>query len=114
MAPKLKATVDLAADAAVVAIEGEVSAASRPILERALGQAAARGPRKVVLAFREQDELASSAVAALVHAIGDCQADGISVRIAHPSAHARWTLEIMGVTGNVEVFPSTEDALAGF
>ena len=116
MARKLKATVNLTEGvaAAVVAIEGDVCAASRPILERALREAAATGAGKVVLAFREQDEFPSSAVAALVHAIRDGQAGGTSVRIAHPSSHVRWTLGIMGITGNVEVFATTDEALAGW
>ena len=114
MARNLKAAVDLAAGVAVVAIEGEVSSSSGPILEQAMEAAAETGSRKMLLAFRDQDELASSAIAVLVHLIVGCQGRGIAVRIAHPSTHARWSLDVMGISKNVDVFPSSEAALEGF
>ncbi len=114
MASRTKVRVKVVDGVAVIAIQGHLTRDAVQVLEQAFAAASKTGTGKILLTFRAEDELKSAGIAVLAVQITESQARGETVRIAHPSAHARWTFELMGVSQDVALFPSVEAALAGF
>ena len=69
---------------------------------------------QIVFAFRDGDYINSAGVGILIELVMEGKERSVAFRFAHPSAHFRKIFEIVGLTKYVDVFPSTEEALAGF
>jgi anti-sigma B factor antagonist len=109
--PQVVAGVEQHGDAVVVEIVGEIDALTAPQLAGALGGALAQRPRAVVADLSKVDFFASAGIAALVDA--HRQAGGVQFRVVAAGSVTLRVLELTGLTGELAIFATREDALSG-
>jgi anti-sigma B factor antagonist len=110
--PQVVAGVEPHGDALVVEIVGEIDALTAPQLVGALDDALAQRPRVVVADLSKVDFFASAGIAALVDAHQKA-ADGVRFHIVAAGSTTLRVLELTGLTGELDIFASREDALTG-
>jgi anti-sigma B factor antagonist len=98
-------------DAIVVALAGELDLYNAPAMRKALLDAAARGPRRLVVDLTEVTFLDSTALGALVEARA-ALGDGDAFVLAAPGLEARRALEVSGLDRHFSVHDTVESALA--
>jgi anti-sigma B factor antagonist len=105
------AGVSESGDALVVALAGELDLYNAPAVRKALLEAAARRPRRLVVDLGEVTFLDSTALGALVEArraLGNRDA----FALAAPGLEARRALEVSGLDRHFSVHDTVESALA--
>lgn len=95
------ATVSHERDVVVIRVSGYVSRESSPELERALAQADAD---RTVLAFDDDCFIDSTGLAALMAFLLPAKAAGRAIRLVHPRVHFRRVFDVVGLSGDFEVF----------
>jgi len=110
--PLVVAGVEQHGEALVVAIVGEIDALTAPQVVGALGDALAQRPRVVVADLSKVEFFASAGIAALVDAHQKA-GESVEFRVVAAGSVTLRVLELTGVTGELAVFATREDALSG-
>jgi anti-sigma B factor antagonist len=95
----------------VVQLAGELDLYNAEEVRRALAEAIASGPRRIVVDMTEVEFVDSTALGVLVEARSQLGHDAF--RLAAPQLGTRRTLEVSGLDRHLPVHESVEDALAG-
>lgn len=106
----LTAEVQHRKDVSVIQLSGYLSSEVAGPLEEAFLRIADYG--KILLAFHKKDFINSAGLAVLFDLIFPLQEKGKEFRIVHPSKHFRKGFDIVGLSKDVDVFESEEQALA--
>ena len=109
---ELTAEIREAGTAAVIQVGGYVSGDGSDALQAAFVQTA--DSDRIVLSFGERDFINSAGLAVLFDLILPRKAKGVEFRIAHPAKHFRKVFEIVGLSKDVGVFESEDEALKGW
>jgi len=96
----------------VIELSGYLSSESATPLEEAFDQIGDFG--KVLLAFHEKAFINSAGFAVLFDLIFPLQEKGKEFRIVHPSKHFRKVFDIVGLSKDVDIFESEEDAMSNW
>ena len=96
----------------MIQLAGYLSSEVAGVMEEAFQQVA--GAPKVLLVFQEKDFMTSAGIAVVFDCVLPLQAQGRQVRIVQPSKHFRKVFTIVGLSKDVEVFETEEEALAGW
>jgi len=108
----LKTEVQHQNDRCSIHLTGYLSSDSAQLLEEAFVKAADYD--KILLVFAEKTFVNSVGLAVLFDLIFPLQEKGKLVRIAEPAAHFRKVFDIVGLSKDVEIFESEEQAVAGW
>ncbi len=109
---QLTASAQRQNDVSVINLTGYLSSESADPLEEAFGQIGDAG--KVLLVFQEKDMISSAGLALLFDLILPLKEQGKQFRAAQPSGHFRRVFDIVGLSKDVDVFESEDQALAGW
>lgn len=113
MAPLLIET-DNTQDVSIMKVQGRVDSDTAPELDGALSKLLTDGRNKIVLNLQGVDYLSSAGLRALVKALKDAQSLGGDVRLASVSEAIRGVLLTVGMMQMFKLFPTSEEAAAGF
>ena len=113
MAAQTQVKVSLENQLAVLEIEGDLNSAAGPAIEAAYREAV-QGHDKLLLSFREQDIINSAGIAHLIDLVSQSQRNDVALRIAHPSAHFRRILDMVGLTQHVPILATVAEARQDF
>lgn len=113
MAPLLIETDNTQA-VSIMKVQGRVDSDTAPELDGALSKLLADGRNKIVLDLQGVDYLSSAGLRALVKALKDAQGAGGDVRLASVSEAIRGVLLTVGMMQMFKLFPTSEEAAAGF
>ena len=108
----LSAQMEHQEDLGIIRLAGYLSSGNADGLEEAfqgIGDA-----DRVLLVFRENDFITSAGLAVLFDLILPAQEQGKQVRIVQPAAHFRKVFDIVGLSQDVEVFETEEQAVSGW
>jgi len=108
----LTATVEQTESLPVIRLSGYLSSESAGPLEEAFQQAA--DAEKVLLVFAEKAFINSAGLAVLFDLILPLKDKGKVFRVVHPAAHFRKVFDIVGLSNDVDVFGSEEQAMGGW
>ena len=97
---------------ATIHLRGYLSGDSAEPLEAAFAEAV--GARQVLLVFQPKDFINSAGLAVLFDLVLPLREQGVEVRAAHPSQHFRKVFDIIGLSKDIDVFSSQEEAVAGW
>jgi len=103
-------TVLIEPQTAVVSLEGDLDLWTAPELKRALCRLLADGCRRLILELAAVRFMDSTALGVLV-AVGRRLADDERLVLAQPGPEVLRVLELTGVAGALEIFPTLESAL---
>jgi anti-anti-sigma factor len=106
-----QATTTHDGDLATVRLYGYISGSAEDIVAPAFAQAAQA--KRIVAIFTPDSFLNSAGIAVLLAMVLPLKDKGKDVRLVHPSAHFRRVFQIVGLTQDVPVFGSEEEAMAG-
>ncbi len=109
---ELTASVQQQEGISIIHLAGYLSSENAASLDEAFAQLADAG--KILMAFREEDMITSAGIAVLFDLILSAQEKGQQVRIAQPAQHFRRVFDMVGLSKDVEVFESEEQAVAGW
>lgn len=112
--PALSIDTDLTQDVSLMKVRGRVDSETAPELDTALAKLLADGKNKIVLNLQEVDYLSSAGLRALVKALKGAQAEGGDVRLASVSHPIEVILRTVGMMQMFKLFPTSEEAAAGF
>ena len=107
--PSAEVTHD--ADRSTIRISGYITSDALAPLETAFQQAS--DAAKLMVVFDERSFINSTGLAILFELVLPMKDAGRDVRIVHPSQHFRKVFDIVGLSGDVPVFGSEDQALAG-
>lgn len=113
MAPLLIET-DNTQDVSIMKVQGRVDSETAPELDGALSNLLTNGRNKIVLDLQGVDYLSSAGLRALVKALKDAQRTDGDVRLASVSEAIRGILLTVGMMQMFKLFPTSEEAVAGF
>ncbi len=108
----LTAQVRQQGEVSIIQLIGYLSSEAADTVEGAFQQV--RDAEKVLLVFQEKDFITSAGLAVVFDCILPLQEQGRQVRIVQPSKHFRKVFDIVGLSKDVEVFESEEQALGGW
>ena len=108
----LTAEVEHREDVSVISLSGYLSSEVAGPLEEAFVQIADYD--KVILTFHEKDFITSAGLAVLFDLILPLKDKGKVFRVVHPAAHFRKVFDIIGLSKDVDVFESQEQAMEGW
>jgi anti-sigma B factor antagonist len=98
----------------VMNVRGRVDSETAPELDSALSKLLADGRDKIVLNLEKVDFLSSAGLRALVKALKGAQGSGGDVRLASVSEPIEVILRTVGMMQMFQMFPTSEEAAAGF
>lgn len=96
----------------VIELSGYLSSESATPLEE--GMAQIREANRILLTFHNKAFINSAGLAVLFDLIFPLQEKGKEFRIVHPSKHFRKVFDIVGLSKDVDIFESEEEAMAGW
>jgi len=96
----------------VIELSGYLSSESAAPLEEAFDQIGEED--KVVVVFHKKDFINSAGLAVLFDLILPAKDQGKQFRVVHPSDHFRKVFDIIGLSKDVDVFESEEQAMEGW
>ena len=108
----LTAQVKQQAGVSVIQLAGYLSSEVAGIVEEAFQQVAS--VPKVLLVFEEQGFINSAGLSVIFDCVLPLQAQGRQVRIVQPSKHFRKVFTIVGLSKDVEVFETEEQAVSSW
>jgi anti-sigma B factor antagonist len=95
-------------------VKGRVDSETAPELDNALSKLLADGRNKIVLNLQGVDFLSSAGLRAMVKALKGAQSSGGDVRLATVSEPIEVILRTIGMLQMFKLFPTNEEAAAGF
>jgi len=108
MAEHFKLTTQKIKNISIINIEGNVTASTSDAFENTYQTTT---EQKILLSFREQDQINSGGIAILIDLIASAQKDNKQIAIAHPRAHFRKVFDLVGLPEFITIFESKEEAL---
>ena len=108
----IEANVESVYGRATIHLKGYLSGDAPEPLEAAFAQAA--GVQQILLVFQPQDSINSAGAAVLFDLVLPLKEQGEDVRVVHPSAHFRKVFDIIGLSKDVDVYASLEEAVSGW
>jgi anti-anti-sigma factor len=110
-APGLSVTTEQHGDAVVLNVAGEIDLATAPQLGESIKQAMAEGPKTVVVDLTEVDFLASAGMAVLIGCHQQAKGN-LSFRIVATGSATFRPMELTGMTEEISIYPTRDEALA--
>jgi anti-sigma B factor antagonist len=98
----------------VMKVKGRVDSETAPELDHALSKLLKGNRNKIVLNLQNVDYLSSAGLRAMVKALKDAQGSGGDVRLASVSESVEVILRTVGMMQMFKMFPTNEEAAAGF
>jgi len=98
--------------AAIVNAEGDLDMATASMLSKALADAEAAGPERVVLDMSGVAFLASAGMTVLAEHHQRCQELGVPFVVVNPNRSTLRTLELTGMSDLLTIVPGIDHALA--
>lgn len=112
MTERAEIAVDRLGDAAVVRVQGDLTAADADTLEAQYATAADSGANRILISFREGDHINSAGIGVLIGLVMNCRQRNLAMVLVHPAAHFRKIFDLVGLSRYVAVFESVPQALA--
>ena len=109
---ELTAQIERQEGLAIIRLAGYLSSENADGLEEAFQEI--DDADRVLLVFRENDFITSAGLAVLFDLILPAQEHGTQLRVVQPAAHFRKVFDIVGLSQDVEVFETEEQAVAGW
>jgi len=106
---KLNVQMERQDDLAIVELQGYLSASSADPLEDAFRQI--DDAKMILVIFQAKDFINSAGLAVLFDLVLTGKEEGKQVRIVHPSKHFLKVFHIMGLSSDIEIFETKEQAL---
>lgn len=106
----MKITLESGGDLAILSLAGEFDATSCPLLRSEIEGLIAAGDRRVVLNLRRLKFIDSSAIGAMIEAMGELVASGGGLVISHPSKFCRDVFERLGLDQVLSIHATDEAA----
>jgi anti-sigma B factor antagonist len=101
-------------DVAIMSVKGRVDSNTAPELDSALANLLNSDRNKIILNLEAVEYLSSAGLRALVRALKDAQATGGDLRLASVSQPIEVILRTVGMLQMFKMYPSEQEALAGF
>ena len=101
-------------DAAVVAVDGRLDALTAPDLEAALRDLVDGGAAKVVLDLGDAVYVSSAGLRVMLVTAKGLKAKAGELRVCSLTEHVHEVFDISGFTSLLDVYPTADEALAGF
>ncbi|MEW6083057.1 MAG: STAS domain-containing protein [Chloroflexota bacterium] len=101
-------------NASIVTVDGRVDSETAPDLDSALSKLLANANNKIVLNLQGVDYFSSAGLRALVKALKSAQGSGGDLRLASVSQPIEVILRTVGMMQMFKMFPTSEEAAAGF
>ena len=98
----------------IMNVKGRVDSNTAPELESALENLLKNKKNKIVLNLKAVDYLSSAGLRALVKALKEAQQSGGDLHLAAVSKQIEVVLRTVGMMQMFKLFPTNEEALAGF
>ncbi len=98
----------------IVDMEGDLDTGTSPEAQKTLSDILAQGVAKLVLDMEKINYISSAGLRVLLITAKQCGAAGGELRICGLNAMAREVFDISGFSSILNVFPTRQDALAGF
>jgi len=111
---KLLIVTDNTQNVPIINIKGRVDSNNAPELGVALADLLKKEKSKIVLNLEAVDYLSSAGLRALVQALKDTQNAGGGLHLAAVSEQVEVIFRTVGMLQMFKMFPTTEEALAGF
>jgi len=105
---------DTTQSVSIMSVKGRVDSNTTPELENALENLLKSENNQIVLNLGAVDYLSSAGLRALVKALKDAQQSGGNLHLAAVSEPIVIVLRTVGMMQMFKMFPTTEEALAGF
>ena len=99
---------------AIMTVKGRVDSSTAPELDSALAKLLSNNQNKIVLNLQAVDYLSSAGLRALVSALKGAQESGGDVRLASVSQPIEVILRTVGMMQMFKMYPSEQEAVAGF
>lgn len=99
---------------AIMNVKGRVDSSTAPELDNALANLLNSDQNKIVLNLEAVEYLSSAGLRALVKALKDAQKSGGDLRLAAVSQPIEVILRTVGMMQMFKLFPTSEEAAAGF
>lgn len=106
---KLAVQMERQEDLAIIDLKGYLSGSSGEPLEDAFRQGA--DAQRFLVLFQKKDFINSAGLAILFDLVLAAKEQGKQVRVVHPSRHFLKVFRIMGLSGDVDLFETREQAL---
>jgi anti-sigma B factor antagonist len=101
-------------DVAIMSVKGRVDSNTAPELDSALANLLNSDRNKIILNLEAVEYLSSAGLRALVRALKDAQASGGDLRLASVSQPIEVILRTVGMLQMFKMYPSEQEAMAGF
>lgn len=111
---KLSLETDNTQSVSVMTVRGQVDSETAPELDSALTKLLSDGRNRIVLNLQAVEFLSSAGLRALFKALKGAQGSGGDVRLASVSEPIEVILRTVGMMQMFKMFPTTEEAAAGF
>lgn len=111
---KLTLETDNTQSVSVMKVKGSVDSETAPELDNALSKLLADGKNKIILNLEGVDYFSSAGLRALVKVLKGAQGLGGDVRLASVSKPIETLLRTVGMMQMFKLFPTSEEAAAGF
>lgn len=111
---KMSLETDNTQSVSVIKVKGQVDSETAPGLDDALSKLLADGRNKIVLDLQDVEFLSSAGLRAMVKALKGAQGSGGDVRLASVSEPIEVILRTVGMLQMFKMFPTSEEAAAGF
>jgi anti-anti-sigma factor len=109
----LEVVVDAAPGAAIVRLQGDITADSVDRMRQGIAKALAERPQRLVIDLTATSFLSSPGLAVMVQAMQLSQRAGAALVLAGANERVRGIFEISRLTDVFQMRPSVEDALRG-
>jgi len=111
---KLSLETDNTQSVSVMKVKGRVDSETAPELDSALSKLTADGRNKIVLNLQGVEYMSSAGLRSLVRALKDTQGSGGDLRLASVPQGIEGILLTVGMMQMFKMFPTSEEAAAGF
>ncbi len=98
----------------ILNVKGRVDSYTAPELENTLTKLLNENGSKIVLNMQDVEYLSSAGLRAMVNALKDAQQSGGNLHLAAISDPTEMILRTVGMLQMFNIFPTNEEALAGF
>jgi len=114
MAAKLALETDILQTVSIMKVKGRVDSETAPELDTALTKLLNDNKNKIILNLQSVEYISSAGLRALVKALKESQKSGGDVRLASVSEPIEVILRTVGMLQMFKLFPTSEEAAAGF
>jgi anti-sigma B factor antagonist len=110
----IEITTSQKSDISIINIKGDVTAVTAESIENAYQDISASGGKKILLHFDQGCYINSGGIAVLIGIVSESRKKEQVIRATGLSEHFQKIFNMVGLTKYIQIFPSTESALAGF